>query len=278
MNNLKKRLALAKKKFDEAEFFLIGAGAGLSASAGLTYSGERFNNAFPDFIEKYKFTDMYTSSFYPFKTDEEKWAYWARHIFVNRYEPPALDLYKKLYDILHERDYFIITTNVDHQLRKAGFPDERLFATQGDYGFLQCANGCHKTLYYNEELVLKMINNISDCRVPGELVPKCPVCRGDMDVNLRKDSNFVEDLSWEISCGRYESFIERIFSKRTVFLELGVGFNTPGIIRNPFEQLTYNNPEAVLIRINKNDPDGIPENRAKTISFDEDLMEILSLL
>ena len=272
------RIEQAKAALKAADCLLIGGGAGLSAAAGLEYAGERFTGRFADFIERYGFRDMYTAGFYPFGTEEERWAYWARHIAVNRYEPPALPLYRRLYDLVKDRDYFVITTNVDAQFAKAGFDEERLFAVQGDYGQCQCANGCHDALYENETMVKAMLAHTRDCRIPSGCVPRCPVCGGRMAVHLRCDRYFVEDAGWHTAHARYQAFLRRAESRRTLLLELGVGYNTPGIIRYPFEQMTARNPLAVLIRMNRDDPDGVEENRGKTIVFPEDMNEVMAAL
>ena len=248
------RLNKAKKAIDEADYIIIGAGAGLSTAAGIDYTGKRFEKYFKDFIEEYGFTDMYSSGFYPFKSQEEKWAYWARHVFANRYD--------------------VGKTGVEHQFWINGFDDERIFATQGDYGFLQCEKACHDKLYPNREQVFEWVEKTENFRIPSDLVPKCPVCGGEMDLNLRKDNYFVEDDKWHEMNKNYYNFLDNVDGK-FVFLEIGVGFNTPGIIRYPFEQMTYNNSDATLIRLNLDYPQAIPENKDKTISFDENVEEIL---
>ena len=268
------RLDKAKKAIDEADYIVIGAGAGLSTAAGIDYGGERFERYFKDFIDEYHFTDMYSSGFYPFKTSEEKWAYWARHVFANRYDVGKTDVYQKLLKLVEDKEYFVLTTNVEHQFWINGFEDERIFATQGDYGLLQCGKACHDKLYPNEDKVHEWLDNTRNFKIPSELVPVCPVCGEEMDLNLRKDSFFVEDDDWRVRNKRYYDFLDRIDGK-FVFLEIGVGFNTPGIIRYPFEQMTYNNPDATLIRLNLDYPQAIPENKDKTISFDENVEEIL---
>ncbi|MBN2482254.1 MAG: hypothetical protein JXB19_10960 [Bacteroidales bacterium] len=187
------RIERARKALEKADHILIGAGAGLSAAAGLDYSGKRFTDHFRPFIERYRMKDLYTSSFYPFSTQEEKWAYWARHISLNRFETPVMPLYKRLHEFVSTRDYFVITTNVESQSEKAGFDKARLFEVQGNYAFLQCEAACHDRLYYNEQIVAGMLAEIEDCRIPVRLVPKCPVCGGNMDVNLRKGRFFVQD-------------------------------------------------------------------------------------
>lgn len=275
LKDFNERIEKAAKAASEAELILIGAGAGLSDAAGLKYSGKRFTDRFSDFIEKYDFEDLYSSSFYPFETLEEKWAYWARHISLNRFETPAADLYKELYRFASRKEYFVLTTNVEHQFWKAGFSDEKIFATQGDYGKLQCSTGCHAKLYDNEELIATMLRLTEDCRIPSELVPKCPVCGGEMEANLRKDQYFIEDEDWFKAHNRYSAFMDEIDGRKIVLLELGVGFNTPGIIRYPFERMAYRNPNATIIRLNKDYAIGVPENKDKTIAFDEDMKDVI---
>ena len=240
------RLAL-----EEAEAVVIGAGAGLSTAAGLTYAGPRFEENFSDFIEKYGITDMYTGGFYPFESQEEKWAWWSRHIFLNRYTAPPLPVYDQLLELVKEKDYFVLTTNVDHQFQRAGFDKSRLFYTQGDYGLWQCSMPCHGKTYDNEETVRKMLTQQKDMRVPTELVPRCPVCGRPMTMNLRCDFTFVEDEGWHAACRRYEDFLSRCRGRRVLFLELGVGANTPGIIKYPFWQMTAQNPNAAYACINQ---------------------------
>jgi NAD-dependent SIR2 family protein deacetylase len=274
MERFVQRLDKAKKAIDEADYIIIGAGAGLSTAAGIEYTGERFERYFKDFIEKYGFTDMYSSGFYPFKSQEEKWAYWALHVFANRYDVGKTDVYQKLLKLVEDKEYFVLTTNVEHQFWINGFEDERIFATQGDYGLLQCEKGCHDKLYPNRDQVFEWVEKTEDFKIPSDMVPKCPVCGGEMDLNLRKDNYFVEDAKWHEMNDNYSNFLNKIDGK-FVFLEIGVGFNTPGIIRYPFEQMTYNNDDATLIRLNLDYPQAIPENKDKTISFDENVEEIL---
>ncbi|MBR0271495.1 MAG: hypothetical protein IJQ68_05850 [Methanobrevibacter sp.] len=269
------RLDKAIEKINDADFVVIGAGAGLSTAAGIEYAGKRFTDNFADFIEKYSMRDMYSSGFYPFKTSEEKWAYWARHINVNRFGVGETDVYQKLLKLVENKDYFVLTTNVEHQFWINGFEDERIFATQGDYGLLQCSEACHDKLYDDEELIKEMVEKTVDCKIPSDLVPKCPVCGAEMETNLRKDNLFVEDEKWHEARQRYMDFINKIGDKNVVFLEIGVGFNTPVIIRYPFEQMTHDSPNATLIRLNKDYAGAIKENESKTISFDENVEEIL---
>ena len=268
------RLDNAKKAIDEADFVLIGAGAGLSTAAGIDYTGERFEKYFKDFIEEYNFTDMYSSGFYPFESLEEKWAYWARHVFANRYDVGKTEVYQKLLKLVENKDYFVLTTNVEHQFWINGFEDERIFATQGDYGLLQCEKACHDKLYPNRGQVYEWLDKTENFRIPPQLVPKCPVCGGEMDLNLRKDNYFVEDEKWHEMNKNYSNFLNRA-DGNIVLLEIGVGYNTPGIIRYPFEQMAYNNKDITLIRLNKDFPNAIPENKDKTIGFDENVEDVL---
>ena len=258
-----------------AEFVLIGGGAGLSDAAGLTYGGKRFRGNFADFIERYGMKDMYSATFYPYRTQEEKWAYWARHILLNRWEPPALPPYLQLRELVADKDSFVLTTNVDCQFYKAGFAPERIFAVQGDYGKIQCAKGCHDKLYDDETMVRQMAKEQKNCRIPSSLVPRCPVCGGEVKVNVRKDAFFVQDAAWYAAADRYERFVQRAERGNTVLLELGVGYNTPTIIRFPFERMTYRNRHTYLIRFNAEYADPIPENAEKTVSFREDIGAVL---
>lgn len=234
----------------EAEYVLIGAGAGFSAAAGLTYSGRRFEENFPEFIEKYGMTDMYSAGFYPFPSEEARWGYWSKHVYVNRIEPEALPLYKLLYGLVKEKEYFVLTTNADHQFYKAGFGENNIFATQGDYGYIQCLCGCHKKVYDNTGLMVRMNQSRRDCVIPSEMVPKCPVCGGRMTMNLRCDSYFVEDEAWHRAESNFGAFLEKCENEKTVLLELGVGFNTPTIIRFPFERMVREYDNVRLVRLN----------------------------
>ena len=274
MDGFVQRLERSKKAIYEGDFIVIGAGAGFSAAAGIEYSGKRFTDNFQEFIKKYSMTDMYSSGFYPFKTSEEKWAYWAKHILLNRFQVGKTDLYQKLLKLVKNKDYFVITTNVEHQFWINGFEDKRIFATQGDYGLLQCGEACHDKLYYNEDLVKEMVEKTVECKIPSDLIPMCPVCGAEMETNLRKDNLFVQDEKWYEANNRYADFLSKIKDNKVVFLELGVGYNTPSIIKYPFEQWTYDNENATLIRINRSFPGAIKENESKTIGFDEDMDEI----
>lgn len=276
--NYHAELQQARHAIQNAETVLIGGGAGLSASAGLHYSGERFTSHFADFIARYGLTDMYSSGFYPFRTQEEKWAYWSRHIKINRYDPGPGQVYRDLLKLVKEKTYFVITTNVDAQFYKAGFADEQIFAVQGDYGKLQCAKACHQTLYDNEELVRQMVAKQSACRIPSYLIPQCPRCGEFMEPNIRKDQFFVEDAAWHRAGNRYSQFVGALGNRPCVLLELGVGYNTPAIIKVPFERITAQHPNATLIRINRDYPEASAMNQARTIAFDQDITEIIAVL
>lgn len=278
MKNLEQRIDQARAAIEKSDYLLIGGGAGLSAAAGLDYSGKRFTDNFADFMEKYGITDMYSGSFYPFETEAELWAHWARHIDVNRYAMPPTRLYQEIFKLVQAKKYFVLSTNVESQFVKAGFPDEKVFEVQGDYAFIQCAKACHDTLYDNREMIKKMLETTVDCKIPTELVPKCPVCGGTMDVNLRHNQHFVQDKAWYAAEKRYEAFIRESQGKKVALLEFGVGFNTPGIIRYPFENMTYQNPKAMLIRFNRDYPMGATEIADRTISFNEDIGPVVTSL
>ena len=272
------RILQAKQAIKQADYIIIGAGAGLSTAAGLLYSGGKFEKDFKEFIEKYHFDNLYSASFYEFKTQEEKWAFFAKMIKLNRYNEKPLKLYQELYEIVKNKEYFVLSTNVDGQFYNSGFDKDKVFEVQGDYEYLQCKNACHNKLYNNRDLVEKWLQNTKDCEISSNLIMKCPVCGGNMDMNLRKDANFVQDENWYIQSEKYEDFLSRSKGKNVVLLEIGVGFNTPGIIRFPFEQMTANNVKTTLIRINKDYPNPMLEIENKTISFDEDTNKIIEVL
>ena len=275
MEEYNKKILEVKNLINEADYILIGAGSGLSTAAGLEYFGESFEKNFKEFIEKYNFPDLYSASFYDFNTQEEKWAFFTKMIYLNRFNKEPLKLYQEIYYLIKEKDYFVITTNVDGQFEKAGFEKERVFETQGDYAYLQCENACHNKLYYNYDLVNEWLKNTKDCKIPSNLVPKCPVCGGNMEMNLRKDANFVQDENWYKQDKRYGEFLNKSQDKNLLLLEIGVGFNTPGIIRFPFEQMVYNNIHTNLVRINKDYAFTNKEIENKTILFDEDVNTII---
>lgn len=268
-----------------ADAVIIGAGAGLSTSAGFTYSGERFEKYFADFIEKYGFTDMYTAGFHQFPTGEEHWAYWSRHIFYNRYVPASKPVYDNLLKLVKNKDYFVITTNVDHQFQNAGFDKQRLFYTQGDYGLFQYSKPCHLKTYDNEETVRKMIasqnvetRRATSLQIPTELVPHCPVCGEPMKVNLRSDDTFVEDEGWHKAAQRYVDFANGHQHGKILYWDLGIGSNTPTIIKLPFMQMTYKNPEATYATINLGEAFTVEQIKDRSIVIDGDIGEILEEL
>ena len=239
-----------KGALQNCDAVVIGAGAGLSTAAGFTYTGERFEKNFSDFGQKYGFHDMYSGGFYPYRTPEEYGAYWSRYIFLNRYQDAPKPVYKDLLTLVKDKDYFVITTNVDHCFQKAGFDKKRLFYTQGDYGLFQCSEPCCQETYDNETIVRQMVAQQKDMRIPSRLVPHCPHCGRPMTMNLRCDDTFVEDEGWHRAAERYETFLRTRQGQRIVFLELGVGYNTPVIIKYPFRQMTAKNPNALYASIN----------------------------
>lgn len=287
----------------EADAVVIGAGAGLSTAAGFVYDGKRFRDHFGDFIQKYHFRNMYEGGFYPFADPEEQWAYWSRYVYVNRYTDPPRPVYEKLLELVRDKDYFVLTTNVDHCFQKAGWEKERLFYTQGDYGLFQCSVPCHDRTYDNEDVVRKMVlaqglQMASDGRtllplpaahdaggtavktsIPPELIPKCPVCGEPMAMNLRADASFVQDAGWKTHAGYYERFLQAHGEGNVLFLECGVGYNTPGIIKYPFWQMTAANPNAAYVCINKGESAVPDEIRSRSICLDADLYDaILEIL
>lgn len=267
-----------KNEIKTAGVIVIGAGAGLSASAGFTYTGERFKTYFGDFIEKYGFEDMYSGGFYPFASAEECWAYWSRYIYINRYLDAPKPVYSDLLQLVDGRDYFVLTTNVDHCFQKAGFDKRRLFYTQGDYGLWQCATPCHQKAYDNEAIVKKMVFEQKDMRIPGELVPHCPVCGAPMSMNLRTDMSFVEDAGWHAAARRYEDFLRRHAGRHILLLELGVGGNTPGIVKFSFWRMTAENPRAVYACVNLGEAYAPGEIVNRSICIDEDIGEVIKKL
>ena len=259
---------------EEADSVVIGAGAGLSTSAGFTYSGERFEKYFSDFGEKYGFKDMYSGGFYPYTTPEEMWAYWSRYIYINRYMAIPKPVYEELLGLVKDKDYFVITTNVDHCFQKAGFDKKRLFYTQGDYGLFQCSEPCKNVTYDNRDMILGMYEKQSGMRIPSELIPKCPNCGKPLTMNLRSDDKFVEDEGWHEAAKRYGEFNETHKGK-VLYLELGVGYNTPVIIKYPFWQRTYDNPEATYACINFSDAECPEQIKDRAILIEGDIGEVL---
>ena len=274
-NNYSNEIEKIKEHIKNADVVLIGAGAGLSAAAGFEYGGNYFLENFADIHEKYGYTDMYSAGFHNFYSSEEKWGYWARFIYLQRYKEGAKPLYKRLFDIVKDKDYFVLTTNVDHQFQLAGFDKNRLFYTQGDYGLFQCSVPCHNKTYDNESAVIKMLANIKDGFIPTELIPKCPVCGKEMSMNLRSDDKFVEDEGWHKAAANYSDFIEKNKDKKLLLLELGVGWNTPAVIKYPFMRMAYQFKNARYICINKGE-NYIPEEiKNKSIVIDDDIATLI---
>ncbi len=267
-----------KEELEKADAIVIGAGAGLSTAAGFSYGGERFEKNFSDFREKYGFKDMYSGGFYPYETPEELWAFWSRNIYLNRYSDVDNGTYKRLFQLVKDKDYFVLTTNVDHQFQKAGFDKKRLFYTQGDYGLFQCSLPCCDKTFDNEEIVRAMYKEQKNLRVPTELIPKCPVCGRPMTMNLRVDDKFVQDEGWYRANDRYNDFIRRHEGMHVLFLELGVGLNTPVIIKYPFWQMTANNPNAVYACVNYGEAYCPREIESQSICIDGDIKAILEKL
>lgn len=279
----------------ESDAVILGAGAGLSTSAGFTYTGKRLENYFSDFVQKYGFCDMYSGGFYPYDTLEEHWAYWSRYIYINRYMNAPKPVYSDLYTLVKDKDYFVLTTNVDHCFQKAGFDRHRLFYTQGDYGLFQCSVPCHQATYDNEVLIRQMLEAqgfVIDAQgaltlpagtaprmtVPSELIPLCPHCGKPMSMNLRADQTFVQDEGWHQASQRYTQFLQRHDGLRILLLEMGVGMNTPGIIKYPFWQMTYQNPKATYACINYGDAAAPREIAEQSICIDGDIGEVLKKL
>ena len=266
--------ARLRAALDQADAVVVGAGAGLSTAAGFTYSGERFERLFSDFAAKYGIRDMYSGGFFPFPTPEEQWAWWSRSIWCNRYEPAPKDTYVKLLRLLDGKDFFVITTNVDHQFQLAGFPKERLFYTQGDFGLWQCSVPCHEQTYDNYETVKRMVEEQRDMRVPSELVPRCP--RWPMTMNLRADNTFVEDAGWHAAADRYADYLEAHATGKVLYLELGVGGNTPVIIKYPFWRYTNANPEATYACVNLGETFTHQSIADRSILLDADIDQLLT--
>ena len=274
--NISGQIEKLKAALEDCDALIIGAGAGLSTAAGFTYTGKRFEEYFSDFAETYGFQDMYSGGFYPFAAPEEHWAYWSRYIYINRYMDAPKPVYDAILKLVQDKDYFVITTNVDHCFQKAGFDKKRLFYTQGDYGLFQCSEPCCQETFDNEAVIREMVERQENMKIPTELLPVCPHCGKPMTMNLRSDDKFVEDEGWHRAAGRYDSFLCSHAGKKLLLLELGVGFNTPGIIKYPFWRMTAQNPNATYACINQTQslcPQGIQH---QSICIQEDIAAILS--
>ena len=259
----------------DCDAVVIGAGSGLSTAAGFTYTGERFEKYFSDFAAKYGIQDMYSGGFFPFATPEEHWAYWSRYIFINRYQDAPKPVYDDLLKLVQDKDYFVITTNVDHCFQKAGFDKKRLFYTQGDYGLFQCSEPCCQETFENEATIREMVTRQEDMKIPSELLPICPHCGKPLTMNLRCDNTFVQDVGWHRAAARYENFLRTRESGKILFLELGVGYNTPVIIKYPFWQMTAKNPNAIYACINQGRAICPQEIEQRSICMNADIGQIL---
>ena len=267
-----------KAALQDCDAVVIGAGAGLSTAAGFTYTGERFEQHFSDFAQKYGIRDMYSGGFYPFATPEEYWAYWSRYIYINRYMDAPKPVYNGLLKLVQDKDYFVITTNVDHCFQKAGFDQKRLFYTQGDYGLFQCSEPCCQETFDNETVIREMFKRQKDMKIPTELLPFCPRCGKPLTMNLRSDNKFVEDEGWHRAAERYENFLHTREGGKILFLELGVGYNTPVIIKYPFWQMTARNPNATYICINQGQAVCPQKIEKRSICMDADIGQVLQSL
>ena len=276
--NFSDNMVKLKEKFHTADAVVIGAGAGLSTAAGFTYNRERFEKYFSDFRKKYGIEDMYSGGFYPYQTSEEHWAYWSRYIYINRYMDAPKPVYDDLLKLVANKDYFVITTNVDHCFQKAGFDKKRLFYTQGDYGLFQCSEPCCQETFDNKDIIFEMLKQQKDMKIPTELLPVCPHCGKPLTMNLRSDDKFVEDEGWHHAAERYENFLRTRAGGKILFLELGVGYNTPVIIKYPFWQMTAKNPNATYACINKGQAICPQEIERQSICVNAGIGEVLSLI
>ncbi len=276
--NYSEQLDRIRLALRNAEAVVIGAGAGLSTSAGYVYAGTRFHENFRDFEKKYGFHDMYSGGFYPYAALEEYWAYWSRYVYLNRYLPPPKPVYGELLRLVRDMDYFVLTTNVDHCFQRAGFDKARLFYTQGDYGLFQCSVPCHHQTYDNEEQIRRMVAEQKDMKIPSGLIPYCPRCGKPMTMNLRADDTFVQDRGWEEASRRYRAFLQRFDGRRILFLELGVGGNTPVIIKYPFWRMTMQNRNAVYVCINAGEAVCPREIDGQSVCINEDIGAVLGAL
>lgn len=273
------KISLIKEKIDEADLIVIGAGSGLSEASGIHYSGNKFKIDFKDYINKYGIKDLYTAGFYPYKNKEEYWGYWSYFIKKIYYENNENNLYKSLFNLFKDKNYFIISTNVDNMFEKNGFDKERIFNVQGSYSLFQCSVPCHNKLYNNKDIVFKMVDNLDkDLKIPSSLIPKCPICHKNMEMNLRVDSTFVEDETRDKQYKKYYDLLDKYRNRKILFLEFGVGYNTPSIIKYPFMNMTYNFSDSYLIRFNLNDSYIDKKIKDKFLLVNEDLNLVIDEL
>lgn len=267
-----------KEEIENSEYILIGAGAGLSTSAGFLYDGKRFEDNFKDYIKKYGFTDMYSAGFYNFPTLEEYWAYFSLYVYINRYDIEENETYLNLYNIVKNKNYFVITTNVDGRFADSKFDKDKIFAVQGDFSLFQCSKPCKQETFYNEKYIREMIKYKKEMKIPTELIPKCPYCGRNMSMNLRADSTFVQDKNWDKQKSKYENFLKNSDNSKILFLELGVGFNTPSIIKYNFWRMTLNNKKSVYASINLGECYCASDIEERSICIDADISEVLKKL
>lgn len=292
-DSIEQSISQLKNEIKTADAIVIGAGAGLSTSAGMTYSGERFEKYFFDFARAFGIKDMYSGGFYPFPDEETSWAWWARNIYFNRYVDTPKPVYQELLALIKDQDYFVITTNVDHQFQKAGFDRKRLFYTQGDYGLFQSINPSLQKTYDNEEWVNQAMeaqgfirdkngvfqvpeNGELKMKIPTSLIPKCPDDASDVTMNLRIDDSFVEDEGWHRASAAYADFLHRHEHMHVLYLELGVGANTPVIVKYPFWQMTLANENAVYACINYGEAFSPSEIADRSICINGDIGDVLA--
>ena len=278
------RIKQGKELIDEADAIVVGIGSGLSAAGGLNFTNEDLVKQFyPEYYELgFKCIFDIISLYWSMDrcSPEQFWSFWARHIKEIRFDPPVTKPYEDLAKILKNKNYFVINTNVDGQYEKSDLDKERVFAPQGNYSLLQCSLPCSNDVYDDKEIIERMVKNMPDkFHIRTEDVPKCPHCGRFLIPNLRSGANFVEKPHIK-KRKEYQKFIEDNVKddKKIVFLEIGVGFNSPGVIRTPFNYMTYEIPNAKLIRINLNDPNVPHEIKSKTIIIQDDIKKVLSIL
>lgn len=277
-NELTKKIEKLKQEIKNSDYILIGAGAGLSTSAGFLYDGKRFEDNFKDYIKKYGFTDMYSAGFYNFPTLEEYWAYFSLYVYINRFDIEENETYLNIYNIVKDKNYFVITTNVDGRFIDSKFEKDKIFAVQGDFALFQCSKPCRQETFYNEKYIREMIKYKKEMKIPTELIPKCPYCGRNMSMNLRADDTFVQDKNWDEQKNRYEEFLKMSDNSKILFLELGVGFNTPSIIKYNFWRMTLNNKKSVYASINLGECYCASDIEERSICIDYDIAEVLKKL